>query len=1006
MLGQHIVDRAWGGPGRTDAEGARLPAQTPPAARGRGPSTAVLLLALLLPLLLMAASAWYSWRAAWDGAAAELGHVAGAVAEYGQRVLTLHAVAAGRMDALLRGLSDAEVRAREPEIHAEFARLLREVPGAEAGHVADRDGALLASARIFPVPGGLSPIVGRDFFAELSAGAAPELHVSRVQRSRVDDALFFAVSRRRTGTGNTDLPPGAFDGLVTISVFPDRLALSLRRLVAEQGDVAGLVRSDGELLARSMGQAGTVQAQPEFLAAIATRPESTVLAIRSATDGVERLVAARRVEGWPVYAVAARPRAAVIAAWRREVTGEIAAGLLAMIALLGTGLAARRGEARLAAANAALEERVRARTAELAGSEARLNAALEAGRVFAFTYDPAADRVVRSPSAAAILGLTGAAAIAGRGSAYLDAIHPDDRPQMDAALAAPTPAAPSYAVRYRWQRPDGSTVCLEDSGAATFAPDGRLLRVTSLTRDVTAEVEAERARHEGEVRLRAATDGIGLGVYEIDFARRVAWFDTRAADLLDGLVPPERWLPLDGPDWAALGDAIHPEDRPAYAAAWQAVAGGEAEGWAVETRVRRPDGDWAWDWCHGIVVERDAATGRPRRLVGVMQDVTERRRMEAELRQGQKLQALGSLAGGIAHDFNNVLQAVAGATAVIRRDVPGHPGVERRLALLAEAVARGAAITGRLLAFARRGDLRVAPVEPRALLLGLKEMLEPTLGPRIAIRVEAEDGLPRFAADREQVQTALINLATNSRDAMPEGGMLTFSAVAEQVVMPGAAGRPDGLRPGGHLRIAVRDTGTGMDAATLARVGEPFFTTKPPGSGTGLGLSMAKGLAERLGGAFAIESTPGRGTTVTLWFPREPEMEPARPTPHAPDAAAGPRAAWRLLVVDDDRIVRETLAEELEAEGCVVLAAADGAAALALIEAGAAVDALVTDLAMPGLDGMALIEAARRLRPGLPCLLVTGQAGAVDPPNRGAVIRKPVGGAEIAARVGALVAAV
>jgi signal transduction histidine kinase/CheY-like chemotaxis protein len=621
------------------------------------------------------------------------------------------------------------------------------------------------------------------------------------------------------------------------------------------------------------------------------------------------------------------------------------------------------------------------------------------------------DRVARSESAAAILGVPVAQAVVFPRSAFLAAVHPDDLPAVWAATDRLTPARPSYTIRHRFRRPDGRIISLYTSATATFGPEGQLATVTGLTRDVTAEVEAERAWHEGEVRLRAATDSVGLGVYEIDFARELAWFDARASALLDGLLPAERWVALDGPEWAALGAAIHPDDLPAYEAAWRAVVHGTAEGWTVETRLQRADGGWMWDWCHGIVLERDPATRRPRRLVGVMQDVTERHRIEAELRQGQKLQALGSLAGGIAHDFNNVLQAVAGATAAIRRDMPDHSGVQRRGMLLAEAVARGAAITGRLLAFSRRSDLQLEALEPRALLLGLKELLEPVLGPRIAIRVEAEEGLPHFAGDREQVQTALINLATNARDAMPQGGTLTFSAVPEDVVVAGAAGRPEGLRLGGHLRIAVRDTGTGMDQATLARAGEPFFTTKPPGLGTGLGLSMAKALAERLGGAFAIESAAGRGTTVTLWFPREEQLDAGGAVPPEADRAPGPRAAWRLLVVDDDRIVRETLAEELEAEGCVVLAAADGAEALARLEAGAEVDALVTDLAMPGLDGVALIAAARRLRPGLPCLLITGQPGDAGLPPVGArhnpvaVMRKPVSGAEIAARLGALVTA-
>ncbi len=250
------------------------------------------------------------------------------------------------------------------------------------------------------------------------------------------------------------------------------------------------------------------------------------------------------------------------------------------------------------------------------------------------------------------------------------------------------------------------------------------------------------------------------------------------------------------------------------------------------------------------------------------------------------------------------------------------------------------------------------------------------------------------------MQIALINLATNARDAMPDGGTLTFAAEQRQVAA-GDADAPAGLAPGAYLRIAVRDTGTGMDAATLARVTEPFFTTKPPGQGTGLGLPLARGLAEQSGGAFTLDSTLGRGTTACLWLPHQAAARcdtAPRPARH------GLLRGLHLLVVDDDPLVRDALVAQLEIEGCHVLAQPDAAAALAALEEGAAVDVLVTDLAMPGQDGRSLIGAARRLRPGLPCLLLTGQPedqeDAMPPcpgPGPCTVLHKPVRGPRIAA---------
>ena len=957
-------------------------------------------MAVLLPVGLLGASAWIAWRLAWSSAAAEVARSAESIAEYGQRVLTLHAVAADAMDTLLRGLSDADIRANQARLHRETQLLIGTIPGVAKGVIADRQGGVLTGARLTPPHEVRGSIARMEAFQALARPGAPPLHIGWLEMSLMDGTPFFMVARRRTQTGNRDLPADGFDGLVSVSVQPGPLAIGLSRLAAGPHDSALLMRADGALLARSDRQASLERRDAALYAALGGQAGAIRVDGRAMLDGQRHIAHFRRIEGWPVYAVVARPHAAIHAAWRAAVAGQLAIGLPALAILLAATFAVLRAQRRLAEAKLALEERVLIRTAELAASEARLSEALEAGRVFAFTYEPGTDTVARSVHAAAILGLPPDRATRDSGSAYLAALLPDDRPTMHAALAGLSPDAPRYAVRYRWRRPDGGIVWLSDRGSATFGRGGQLLRVTSLVRDITAEAEAEQALRENEMRLRAAAEGAGLGTYEIDFAQNTIWCDARAAEIWGATVPPGRWVRLDGPEWAQLDAAIHPEDRPAFEAAWQAVVAGQAPGWSVETRLRRPDGSWAWDWCHGIVAARDPATSAPLRLIGVVRDVTAQRQMEAELRQGQKLQALGQLAGGIAHDFNNVLQAVSGAAAAITREAEDSTAVHRRARLLSEAVARGAAITGRLLAFARRTDWRREEVRPRELLFSLGEMLQPMLGPRITIRVEADPSLPPFLADREQVQIALINLATNARDAMPDGGTLTFAAELRQVG-PGDTDAPIALPPGAYLGIAVRDTGTGMDAATLARVTEPFFTTKPPGRGTGLGLPLVRGLAEQSGGAFTIDSTPGRGTTACLWLPHLAMALGER--------AAGPARTrllhgLTLLVVDDDPLVREALVAQLEVEGCHVLAQPDAATALAALEDGVVVDVLVTDLAMPGQDGLSLIGAARRRRPGLPCLLLTGQPGEEEDallsslgPGPCTVLRKPVGGPRIAA---------
>jgi CheY-like chemotaxis protein len=281
--------------------------------------------------------------------------------------------------------------------------------------------------------------------------------------------------------------------------------------------------------------------------------------------------------------------------------------------------------------------------------------------------------------------------------------------------------------------------------------------------------------------------------------------------------------------------------------------------------------------------------------------------------------------------------------------------------------------------------------------------------------VQAPRGLPAVLADRGQLETALVNLAVNARDAMPDGGTLTLSASAAHAGSGGGRDRPP---PGAHVRLVVADTGTGMDAETLGRACEPFFTTKARGRGTGLGLAMARSFAEGSGGALAIDSAPGNGTRVSIWLPTA--GDPARREPPLPAGADAERGAARaggaarracVLLVDDEPTVRLVLAQELAEEGFEVVDAADGAAALALLDRPVPVDLLVSDLAMPGMDGVALIREARRRCPGLPAILLTGYAGeaaamavggALDRDGTFALLRKPVTGAALADQVAAL----
>ncbi len=347
-------------------------------------------------------------------------------------------------------------------------------------------------------------------------------------------------------------------------------------------------------------------------------------------------------------------------------------------------------------------------------------------------------------------------------------------------------------------------------------------------------------------------------------------------------------------------------------------------------------------------------------------DITERLAEQQQLHEMQKLETIGQLTGGVAHDFNNLLAAILSNLDLVRKRVDDL----RTAKLLDGAIQgaeRGAALTKRLLAFARRQDLRSEAVSVRALFDGMRDLLERSLGPRVSILADVPPDLPEVEVDANQLELALLNLAVNARDAMPEGGSLRIEAAAETVA---GSGDP---APGDYVRISISDTGMGMDADTLRRAAEPFFTTKGVGKGTGLGLPMVQGLAAQSGGALRLRSTPGVGTTVDLWLPlARRASSPAIAV--APAREPAPTRPLKIMVVDDDMLVGMGTSAMLEDLGHAVVEAASGRAALDLHASDGEIDFVVTDYSMPGMTGADLAAALAERDPKLPVLLATGYA--------------------------------
>ena len=387
-----------------------------------------------------------------------------------------------------------------------------------------------------------------------------------------------------------------------------------------------------------------------------------------------------------------------------------------------------------------------------------------------------------------------------------------------------------------------------------------------------------------------------------------------------------------------------------------------------------------------VVTPLRDASGRIVRLLGVARNVTERNRLEQRLRQAQKLEAVGQLTGGVAHDFNNLLQVVLSGLTLLERV----QDTERRTQLLdsvRRAAQRGGELTKRLLTVARRQSLQPAAVDLGAWLNdGAGELLSRALRGDIRTDLRLPAGLPPVEVDPAELELAVLNLAVNARDAMPEGGTLTVSAEVVHIGIMDA----DGLR-GSYVRLSVGDTGTGMDDATQARVFEPFFTTKGVGVGTGLGLAQVYGFARQSGGGVRLRSTPGRGTTVSLLLPVSRRPAPAAVKEAAPAASALLDQA-AVLVCEDDDEVAALVVDMLRQLGHQPTRVSTAAAALGALADGRSVDLLFSDVVMPGgMDGLALAREAGRRRPGLPVLLTTGYTGngAADMPLGVPVLRKP-----------------
>ena len=506
---------------------------------------------------------------------------------------------------------------------------------------------------------------------------------------------------------------------------------------------------------------------------------------------------------------------------------------------------------------------------------------------------------------------------------------------------------------------------IQGAYAPQLGPDGSVQGLVAVLTDVSERKRAEAALRESDTRLKLAQSAAGLAIWEWDPATGETSY-TPEFNALYGLPADGRALSFE--EWRDR--LLHPEDRERVMGEIGAALR-DTRPYEAEYRVVTPDGDVRWIASRGQVVSDPSE--RKTRMVGVHFDVTRRRDVELQLQQLERVETVARLAGGVAHEANNQMAVVLGAaTFILRRpDLP--EAVRQDATYIQEAAERTAAITQQLLAFSRRQVVQPRVLDLNATIRAFETILRRSVAAEVDLRLDLAPTLGQVRIDEGQLQQVLLNLTLNARDAMPNGGTLVLETREIQLPSPETTRHGIDVRPGAYVQMVVRDTGTGMDMATRAHIFEPFFTTKGVGRGTGLGLASVYGIVKQSDGYVFADSSPGRGTSMTVLLPVA--TDPLTPTPAAP-ASEPLGGRGTVLVVDDEPVVRSMMARALREAGYRVLDAESGAAALELAASRAGrIDILISDLAMPKMSGRELADRLAEQYPAILVLFVSGYPG-------------------------------
>ncbi len=638
-------------------------------------------------------------------------------------------------------------------------------------------------------------------------------------------------------------------------------------------------------------------------------------------------------------------------------------------------------EENLRRAKGELDQRVIERTAALADANIHLTEAQRLANLGSWSWDIVQERITWSEQLYDIYGIA-RDKFGGTLAEFVSFLHPDDRAQVQASIGEAFKSGKDFSHEERIVRPDGSIRYLHSAGEVVRDASGAAIRLLGVCLDVTERMQAESALRDSEQSFRQLLKGVrDYAIYMLDREGHVRSWNAGAAHI-KGYSAEE----IIGEHFRRFYTG---EDRtkgePERALAVAAAEGRyEAQGW----RVRKDDSRFYAN------VLLDAIRNDDGELVGfakITRDITAQHEAQValeqtreQLAQAQKMEALGQLTGGIAHDFNNLLMIVSGYAQLLQRRLK-EPKDSHAVEAIRAAVNRGEKLTRQLLTFSRRQQLMPVVVDLRQRIDAVRDMLVPSLRGNIELVYDVEDQIWPVEVDLGELELALVNIAVNARDAMPDGGTITLSA-RNVVLKPGsAAGKLDG----DFVALAIIDTGAGMPADVLARVFEPFYTTKPVGKGTGLGLSQVHGFANQSGGAVTVSSEPGTGTVVTVYLPRaRTEVTPGEA--EAADSASE-QTQGTVLIVEDSREVADVTTALLEQLGYRVVRAENASEALRHLQQGIEFDLLFSDIVMPGaINGLGLAEICRERFPEIPVLLTSGFSDAAQAADgRFDILRKP-----------------